>query len=58
MIHKMNVNKLGICEYVCSTVSDIELLPTDPDLMGSTCLVISTKDIYILDGEDGTWKLL
>lgn len=45
-----NGDKLyGINEYVCDTAEDIVYLPKSCD-MGSTCIVIKTAEIYMLNG--------
>lgn len=40
----------GLKEYVVDTAAEVDLLPTDC-AMGSTCFVIATSEVYILNGE-------
>ena len=39
----------GIKEYVCDSPSDLKDLP--PCSMGSTCLIISTSEVYMINSE-------
>lgn len=39
----------NINEYVCDTVEDLKNVPTYCG-MGSTCIVIATSEIYMLNG--------
>lgn len=50
-----NTNKY-VMEFVADTVDDIKDLRTDCT-PGSVCIVISTADVYILNG-DHKWKVL
>lgn len=45
----------GIKELVCDTPEDIDNLPTCA--MGSTCLVISTAEVYMINSEKVWVKL-
>lgn len=45
----------GICEYVCDSPDDIKKLPFCD--MGSTCIVISTGEVYILNGSNEWVKI-
>lgn len=49
----------GIKEYVVDTPADIAALPRDPKKIkiGSTALVISTGDVYMLNG-GYQWSLI
>ena len=66
--HDANTN---IPTFTCSTTSDVSTLPTTHNYgtfpnakiygkapHGSTCLVLSTSEVYMLDGEDDTWKVI
>lgn len=44
----------GIREWVCDTPEDLENLPSGSVAMGSTAFVISTSELYMLNGE-GEW---
>lgn len=45
----------GIKEFVCDTPEDIVTLPSCQ--MGSTCIVISTASVYILNSQKEWVKL-
>lgn len=45
----------GIKEFVCDTPEDIVTLPSCQ--MGSTCVVISTSDVYMLNSQKEWVKL-
>ena len=36
-------------KFIADTESDLSLLPTGRDYAGSTCIVIETADVYILN---------
>ena len=46
----------GIKEYILDSTSDVQNLPTNVKI-GSTALVISTSDIYMLNGSK-QWVLI
>ena len=46
----------NVNEYVCDKVEDIETLPKNC-AMGSTCVVISTTEVYMMNGEKKWVKL-
>lgn len=59
MIQLIDVNgkqTYGLKSYAVDSVQDISNLPVT-DLMGSTAIVISTSDVYMLNGE-GEWTKL
>lgn len=45
----------GIKEYVCDTPEDIQNLPLSN--MGSTCIVISTGEVYMINSKKEWVKL-
>ena len=45
-----------VMEFIADTIDDIKNLTTECS-PGSTCLVISTTDVYILSG-NSTWEKL
>lgn len=45
----------GIKEFVCDTPEDIQTLPSCQ--MGSTCIVISTAEVYMLNSKKEWVKL-
>lgn len=51
-MYKQNDNiSAYVSEFVCDTEADIKDLPTDKNKVypGSTCLVASTSEVYILN---------
>lgn len=46
----------GIVEFVCDSPDEIESLPRGAE-MGSTCIVISTSEVYMKNGV-GEWVKL
>ncbi len=51
-MYKQNDNiSAYVSEFVCDTEDDIKNLPTEKNKVypGSTCLVVSTSEIYILN---------
>lgn len=45
----------GVKEFVCDTVDDLKILP--PCSMGSVAIVISTGQLYMLNGKNEWVKL-
>lgn len=41
-------------EWICDTPEDLQNLPSDSTAMGSTAFIISTSELYMLNGE-GRW---
>ena len=46
----------NVNEYVCDTLEELENLPKNC-AMGSTCIVISTSELYMMNGEKKWVKL-
>lgn len=44
-----------LTEFICDTETDILTLPTENCKPGSSCLVIETSNVYILNSEK-QWK--
>lgn len=55
VISSYGVKIPGASSYICEGDDDIPNLPTT-EVIGSTCLVIPTGDVYIL-GPSRTWQL-
>lgn len=55
IIKQSGTSTYGVAELVVDTASDISSLPVQPEFAtGSSCLVIATGDVYILNSA-GTW---
>jgi hypothetical protein len=44
-----------VMELVCDTEADVSTLPTSNCAAGSTCLVIESSNVYVLNSEK-VWK--
>ena len=58
MLNVVNVNYLGVVEYVASKQADVADLPTTGLSQGSTCFVIETGAVYMFDEEAKEWKAI
>ncbi len=54
IIKENNEEKYGVIQYVVDTEADISELPTTA-LPGSTCIVIETSNVYMLNNKK-QWK--
>ena len=57
MIRKLNSNRYGVEEYVCSTPDEVGQLPVNLT-SGSTCLVITTGEVFMFNEGDSSWYSL
>lgn len=56
IIKNNNAVTYGIIECVCDTIDDITSLPQNAE-MGSTALIIESKEVYMKNGS-GEWVKL
>lgn len=45
----------GVCEYACDSPDDIKELPSCE--MGSTCIIISTGELYMMNSNNEWVKI-
>ena len=57
MIKKTDANRYGVVQYAVSTEDEVAQL-SHLVAQGSTCVVIATANVYMLDEKDLSWHSL